>query len=141
MNTLPKHLPPVSGLFAACAIALSLWITPPLATAADAAASKKWSGKWDNKKYKTSGPLICTATLKDTATWQAKFTGTGLGRPFGYDATIKVSNKSGRMILQGSTTVDGEAYQWSGYVQGKYLIGSYKSASGNNGSFRLEEGK
>lgn len=141
MNAASNCIRSVKRLFTASAIALSLWITPSPATSADATASKKWSGKWDNKKYKTSGPLTCTATLKDSATWQAKFTGTGLGKPFGYDATIKVSNKSGRMILQGSTSVDGESYQWSGYVQGKSLIGSYRSASGNNGTFRLEEGK
>ncbi len=113
----------------------------PLEVPAAEAITKTWTGTWDNKKFKTSGPLTCTATAKDSANWQAKFTGTGLGKPFGYDAAIKIANRSGRLTLAGTTTVDGETYQWSGYVAGKSLIGSYRSATGNNGTFRLEETK
>ncbi len=115
-----------------------LALSPLLIGAADA-PSKQWSGTWDNKKYKTSGPLTCSAKMNTNGVWQAKFTGTGLGKPFGYDATIRAGEKGGRLILQGTTSVDGEAYQWSGYVQGKVLVGSYKSASGNNGTFKLQE--
>lgn len=118
----------------ACVLNLS-----PLAVAAADAPSRQWSGTWDNKKYKTSGPLTCSAKMNTNGVWQAKFTGTGLGKPFGYDATIRAGDKGGRLILQGTTSVDGESYQWSGYVQGKTLVGSYRSASGNNGSFKLQE--
>jgi hypothetical protein len=40
--------------------------------------------------------------------------------------------------LQGTSTVDGDSYQWTGEIQGGMLIGQYRSASGNNGEFRLQ---
>lgn len=130
--------PPVVVLFFLALLGASVFSGP--LTAAEA-VTKTWSGTWDNKKYKTSGPLTCKATRKDTATWEAKFTGEGLGKPFAYDATIKSADRNGRLVMGGTANVDGETYQWSGYVQGKYLVGSYRSATGNNGSFKLQESK
>jgi hypothetical protein len=135
---LTRHAASSFGAFALAAVFL---LSAPLDTVAAEATTKTWSGTWDNRKYKTSGPLKCTATTKDSSSWQAKFTGEGLGKPFGYDATIKITNRGGRLVLSGTTSVDGEAYQWSGYVQGNYLVGSYRSASGNNGSFKLQESR
>lgn len=135
--TRPLRLPGIALLL------LTLQGTPGLSsrlTAAEA-ATKSWSGTWDNKKFKTNGPLTCRATQKDATTWEAKFTGEGLGKPFAYDATIKSADRNGRLVMGGTATVDGETYQWSGYVQGKFLLGSYRSATGNNGSFKLQEAK
>jgi len=96
-----------------------------------------WQGTWNNRKYGTEGPLKCTATVKDETTWEAKFDGMGLGRPFAYDATMKVSKKDNRTLLEGTSTVSGDSYQWTGSVEGDTLLGRYRSASGNNGEFRL----
>ena len=101
-------------------------------------ANRSWSGTWNNKKYKTKGPLTCTVTSVNGATWQATFSGKGLGNPFSYKATLKTAVKNGRTYLAGTTSVDGEAYKWSGYIQGKALVGSYRSATGNNGTFSLQ---
>ena len=94
-------------------------------------------GTWNNRKFGTSGPLSCTATVKDDETWEAKFQGKFMNRDFNYDATIKTSKKSGRTVLQGTATIDGDQYLWSGYVNGKELFGKFRSRKGNNGTFRL----
>jgi hypothetical protein len=50
---------------------------------------------------------------------------------------MKVSKKDNRTLLEGTSTVSGDSYQWTGYVEGDTLFGKYRSASGNNGEFRL----
>ncbi len=98
-----------------------------------------WRGTWNNRKFGTKGPLICTAAVKDDKTWQAVFSGTGIGKPFKYEVTISTNKKNGQTLLQGTSSVDGDTYRWSGKVQGKTLAGRYRSASGNNGEFQLQE--
>ncbi|MCA9146597.1 MAG: hypothetical protein KDB05_27650, partial [Planctomycetales bacterium] len=98
-----------------------------------------WQGTWNNRKYGTDGPLKCTAKAKDANTWEAKFEGTGLGKPFTYEATMTTTKRGERTLLQGTSTVSGDQYQWTGYVEGDSLFGKYRSASGNNGEFILKE--
>ena len=107
----------------------------PLAHGADKTLS--WSGKWNNKKYKTDGPLYCTMTDSGNGVWKAKFTGTGIRSKFNFDADIKVTRKGNRTTLSGATKVNGDRYQWTGYVNGQTMVGNYRSASGNNGSFSM----
>ena len=97
-----------------------------------------WQGSWNNRKFGTEGMLRCTATVKDEKTWEAKFEGTGLGRPFTYNVEISTTTRGERTLLQGTSMVDGDSYQWTGEVQNGMLIGTYRSASGNNGEFRLQ---
>jgi hypothetical protein len=99
-----------------------------------------WSGSWNNKKYGTKGPLKLALT-SGSKTWQCNFTGTGLGKPFRYSATLTPKKAGNRITLTGVTTVDGDRYNWTGYVQGSRIICSYKAASGNNGSFSLTAGR
>ena len=103
------------------------------------AAEMSWQGTWNNRKYGTDGPLICKATMKDDKNWDASFEGKGLGKPFSYQVKISTMMKNGRTLLQGTSTVSGDRYQWSGYVDGDVLYGKYRSASGNNGEFRLKK--
>lgn len=105
----------------------------------EAGAETTWQGTWNNRKYKTDGPLICTVTARDSDTWQAVFTGKGLGKPFEYNVTIKATKRGSKTILQGTSRIDGDNYQWNGTIERKQLVGLYRSASGNNGEFRLTE--
>ena len=59
---------------------------------------KSWQGTWNNRKYKTSGPLKCTAFPKDEKTWEARFEGRGLGKPFRYDVTMDAMQKGDRAL-------------------------------------------
>ena len=97
-----------------------------------------WAGKWNNKKYKTDGPLYCTMTDAGGGIWKAKFTGTGIRSQFKFDADIKIARKGNRTQLSGATKVNGDRYQWTGHVTGQTLVGNYRSASGNNGSFSMK---
>ena len=70
--------------------------------------------------------------------WKAKFTGTGIRSKFMFDADIKLARKGNRTTLSGTTKVNGDKYQWTGAVKGQTLVGNYRSASGNNGSFSMK---
>ena len=109
------------------------------ALAAD--ANKSWSGTWNNQKFKTTGPLTCAVIGDQNGQWIARFTGTGLGRPFNYTALITVRTNGNVMTLQGTAKVDGDNYQWSGSINGPTLAGSFRSGTGNNGDFRLQAKK
>lgn len=102
------------------------------------ASNMTWQGSWNNRKFGTKGPLVCTAKAKDDKTWDATFTGTGIGKPFKYQVTINTTKKGNQTLLQGTSMLDGDRYQWSGYVEGKTLHGRYRSAKGNNGEFMLQ---
>ena len=104
-------------------------------------APKSWSGKWNNKKYNTTGALTCTVIGEQNGQWIARFTGTGLGKPFNYTALITVKKDGNTTTLQGTTKVDGDNYQWSGSISGPAMVGSFRSGNGNNGDFRLQAGK
>lgn len=114
----------------------TLLMVPTLRAASP--GEKTYTGQWNNRKYNTKGALTCKLTPSRERTWKAKFTGTGLGRPFSYDATLTAGSRNGRVVLQGVSSVDGERYTWSGYINGSVLVGSYRSASGNNGNFQLK---
>lgn len=102
---------------------------------------KSWSGNWNNRKFGTKGPITCVANMEDEGRWKAKFEGIGIGNPFKYEVDITATEKNGQIQLQGKSTVDGDQYEWSGYVKGNTLYGKYRSGSGNNGEFTLKETK
>jgi hypothetical protein len=114
-------------------------VAVPLALAAD--ANRSWSGTWNNKKFNTTGALTCAVIGNQNGQWIARFTGTGLGRPFNYTALITVRTNGSTMTLQGVTRVDGDNYQWSGSISGPTMSGSFRSGTGNNGDFRLQAKK
>jgi hypothetical protein len=107
--------------------------------AADAA--KSWSGTWSNRKFNTTGALTCTVIGNQNNQWIARFTGTGLGKPFNYTALITTRTNGSVVSLSGTTKVDGDNYQWSGSVNGASMTGSFRSGTGNNGDFRLQAKK
>lgn len=109
--------------------------------AQDAAKARTWEGNWNNRKYGTSGPLRCVATATSNTNWDARFDGTGLGKPFRYDVSFTGTTKGDRTLLQGTANVGGDTYRWTGSIKGDVLQGSYRSSSGNNGEFVLKEVK
>ena len=106
---------------------------------AAAAAAKVYSGNWNNRKYKTDGPLTCNLTIAPGNQWQATFTGKGLGKPFTYRTRLTATTAGNRTNLRGVSSVDGERYDWAGYISGVNMVCSYRSASGNNGTFQLRQ--
>jgi hypothetical protein len=123
-------------------VAICLVLTAPavvLAADSNQPAAKTWSGTWMNRKYKSSGPLKCVAVRKDDGTVAATFSGKFVNDPFAYDVSINTKADKDRTTLVGTATLDGDKYQWSGYVRGKTLYGQFRSLKGHNGEFKLEE--
>ena len=108
-------------------------------SSATAHGQKTWAGKWNNRKYGTSGPLKCVGGESRAGQWNAVFTGTFKGDPFEFRAAFQ--GKAGRQstVLSGQSTIRGAKYQWTGKIQGRQLTGSYKAANGNYGEFQLNE--
>lgn len=138
--TKSPQLPRISALIRIftlfAAILLPAFI--PSVQAADNAA-KVYSGTWNNRKYKTQGPLTCNLTVNSGNQWQATFTGKGLGKPFTYRTRLTATRVGNRTDLRGVSSVDGERYDWAGTINGANMVCSYRSASGNNGAFQLRQ--
>ena len=136
-----------AALLVAGLLALVLVITPSRPAGAATApkssvpVNKAWSGTWNNRKYNTTGQLICTVVGEQNGQWIAKFTGIALGKPISYTALMTPKPSGANTALSGVTKVDGFEYQWSGTISGQSLTGSYKAANGNNGDFRLQARK
>lgn len=105
----------------------------------DQPATKTWEGTWMNRKYNTTGPLKCVAESKEDGTADATFSGTFMKDPFSYDVTVTTKQERNQMALTGTAQLDGDKYEWTGYVRGKVLYGQFKSLKGHNGEFRLTE--
>jgi hypothetical protein len=117
----------------------SIISTAPSAIGEEEENKKSWEGGWNNRKYGTNGPIKCTVSPKDEKTWEAHFEGTGLGKPFSYNVTLETLKKGDRTLLQGTARISGDVYRWTGYIRGKVFFGKYRSASGNNGQFKMQE--
>lgn len=100
---------------------------------------KTWQGNWKNFRYKTTGPLKCVAIPRETGDWTARFEGTFMGDPFGYDVKFTANKLRDRVILKGTAVIDGDPYQWEGYLKGKMLFGRFRSQKGYFGEFSLTE--
>jgi hypothetical protein len=92
-----------------------------------------------NRKYNTTGPLKCVATSKGADAADATFSGTFMKDPFSYDVTVSMKQERNQMALSGAAQLDGDKYEWTGYVRGKILYGQFRSLKGHNGEFRLTE--
>lgn len=113
--------------------------TAPLRAADD--AEKVWTGTWRNRKYNTTGPLKCTAKIKDGKTWEGRFQGTFMKDPFDYTVTFAATKKGTGTAFQGKAELDGDGYEWTGALQGKTFTGQFRSLKGYFGEFVLQEAK
>jgi len=107
----------------------------------EAGETRTWEGKWNNRKYNTTGPLKCVATSEDKRTWKATFTGLFKGDPFKYEAIFQSKSNGKQLDLSGDATIRGHKYQWIGLMKGATLSGKYKSNIGYYGEFVLKEKK
>lgn len=120
----------------AFAFLVSLLVGLSICSAAD---TRSWSGKWNNKKFGTSGPLNCEAVESSSGVWDAVFTGKFQGDPFEYRTKIKSREARGGLGLTGDSKIRGHQYQWTGSISGRQLRGTYRSNVGYYGEFVLSE--
>lgn len=118
-------------------ITLLLCLTAGSALAQD--QEKTWTGKWNNRKYNTTGQLKCVASVDAQGKWTAEFTGEFHGDPFKYNVTFNSKPGRNQTDLAGEANIRGHEYQWTGAMKGNVLMGSYRSSVGYFGEFRLEE--
>ena len=116
-----------------------VWMALSALAADDQPTTKTWEGTWMNRKYNSTGPLKCVATSTGEDSAEATFSGTFMKDPFSYDVTVSMKKERDRMALTGTAQLDGDRYEWSGYVRGKILYGQFRSLKGHNGEFRLTE--
>ena len=96
-----------------------------------------WSGRWNNRKFGTSGPLKCVASRTAAGQWKATFTGTFQGDPFEYETDFEAKSARQGFQLIGKYRIDGHQYQWTGAMTGTQLRGQYRNNVGYNGEFVL----
>jgi len=101
--------------------------------------ARVWKGQWNNRKYGTSGPLLCTATTDGKGKWKGVFTGKFQGDPFRYEAQFQSRTVRNQTQLAGAATIRGHGYKWQGAMQGNMLRGKYTSTIGYFGEFVLKE--
>jgi hypothetical protein len=100
---------------------------------------KTFSGQWKNYKYKPSGTRSCTATPQGDDAWKGRFQGKFKGDPFDYTVTFAARTKGGQTNLQGTAELDGDRFQWTGYMKGDTLYGKFRSLKGYYGEFVLKK--
>jgi len=115
---------------------ITLIMLVPLAYAAE---ERVFEGPWNNRRTGSSGTMICTASEVSPGQWKAAFRGMFQGTPFEYQVDFKSSaSRSGNELL-GTTTIDGQQYQWKGTLRASQLRGQYQATNGWNGEFTLNE--
>lgn len=120
---------------------LSLSVVPILLFAVPLAAeeTKTWQGTWRNLRYGTSGPLRCTATTADGKTYKATFDGMFRRSKFSFKANFAARKGRGQTNIGGTAVVEGDRYQWTGYIRGNTLYGRFRSQKGYFGFFQLKQ--
>ncbi|MGE3409047.1 MAG: hypothetical protein AB7I37_19690 [Pirellulales bacterium] len=108
---------------------------------ADEGEARTWKGTWNNRRFKTSGPLQCVAVEDGEGNWKATFSGTFQNDPFSYDVTFASKKKKSQYDLSGTAKIQQFDYEWKGSIKGKNLVGEYEASNGFNGSFQLKEEK
>lgn len=126
-----------SSILAHCATMAFLLAISAGSIAKGAETEESWSGVWNNRKYRSTGPLKCTVTAKEGNKWQATFEGKGVGKPFRYDVSFQAAKRGTLMLLKGTSTIRGHQYRWEGYIRGRALYGRYQGSNGDNGAFQL----
>jgi hypothetical protein len=125
----------------ATCLGCAAWDATLRADEPDSQAEKSWEGTWKNNKYKTTGPLKCVARPKDDKQWEATFSGKFINSPFEYTITFASAPQRDRTLIGGKAELDGDGYEWTGYIRGRTLYGQFRSLKGHNGEFVLQQSK
>lgn len=120
-------------------VMVGCWLSVGIGASLAEEESRSWQGNWNNRKFGTSGALQCTATTSDGKKFEAQFRATFRGKESTYNVTMTGTKKSERVLLEGTATIGGDSYRWNGYIEGKTLFGNFRSNSGNNGTFKLDQ--
>lgn len=118
---------------------LAFVVTCSSLPAQDETETRTWQGKWNNRKYGTTGPLKCVAKHDGNGNWDATFTGTFKGDPFEYKAHFQSKPGKGVTDLSGKAVIRGHDYEWAGAIKGNLLRGRYRSSVGYFGEFEMKE--
>ena len=116
-------------------IALSLFVFFD----ACSAEQRTFRGKWNNRKFNSSGTMTCVAEEMSTGKWTAVFRGVFQGDPFEFEADFRSDSSGQKLSLTGQHTIRGAQYQWTGSLTGQTLRGRYRASNGFNGEFVLNE--
>ncbi len=105
----------------------------------EAAEERVFEGPWNNRRTGASGTMTCNASEVSPGQWKAIFRGVFQGQPFEYSVDFQAKPVRGGSELAGTTTIDGQNYQWAGALQASQLRGQYQASNGWNGEFVLNE--
>jgi hypothetical protein len=103
------------------------------------AAERVFEGPWNNRRTGASGTMTCNASEVSPGQWKAVFRGVFQGQPFEYAVEFQAKASRAGNELAGTTTIDGQRYQWTGALQASQLRGQYQASNGWNGEFTLNE--
>lgn len=106
---------------------------------ANAAEERVFEGPWNNRRTGSSGTMTCTASEMTPGKWKAVFRGSFQGTPFEYPVEFQSIGSRAGSELAGTTTIDGQQYQWKGTLKASQLRGQYQASNGWNGEFALNE--
>ena len=98
-----------------------------------------YSGTFINRKTGAKGPIKAHLKPSEEGPWEGKFEGTFKGRPFEYNVEFDATSKGKKTDLKGNATIDGDPYQWTGFLQGDAMNIKYRSSKGYNGDFTLKK--
>ncbi len=104
-----------------------------------AAQQRTFQGKWNNRRFNSSGTMTCIAAETSPGNWSATFRGVFQGDPFEFKAEFRSKPSAAGHDLSGESTIRGARYQWTGSLKGSLLRGRYRATNGFNGEFALNE--
>jgi hypothetical protein len=97
-----------------------------------------FTGKWVNRKMRSSGPLTCDLKPGGEGEWSARFEGTFKGEGFKYDVKFAAKTTGTKTAFKGDAVIDGDPYQWTGSLKGDAFNVKYRSTKGYTGDFTLK---
>jgi hypothetical protein len=116
---------------------LSIVLTLCVFGGAARAGDHVYEGQWRTTNRKLDGTMTCYVTDLGGQQWQGRFVGVWQGVPFDY--TVKFTGPPDQ--LQGTATIDGASYTWTGEMSAD-SAGSFKAKFGGDryaGYFDLKE--
>lgn len=96
-----------------------------------------FEGPWRTTNRKLDGIMTCVVTPVSEEKWQGRFYGVWQGVPFDY--TVPFSGPANK--LQGTATIDGASYTWTGEIT-RDPQPTFKATFGGSryiGSFEMKE--
>ena len=103
------------------------------------ADQRTFEGRWNNRKFNSSGTMTCVLDAPSPGRWSGVFRGVFQGDPFEFKTSFQSSGPETTGNVLGKQTIRGAKYQWTGTLRGSVLRGRYRATNGFNGEFVLNE--